>query len=95
MGFKKIFALSIADYDRSPDSFVKNPYSPGFGPRSLTWVIFYFVNISARKKVRVYESYGRNEAEARKGLIAAKVVGANKLTTITEQKFKELKRKKR
>ncbi len=94
MGYKKIVAHELSDYDKNPDVFVKFPYCPGFGDRSLTWPLWYFYYQTPRKKIRFYESYGRSEDEARVGLLKAikkKII----LIPITKQKFLELKKRKR
>lgn len=94
MGYKKIVAHELSDYDKNPDVFVKFPYCPGFGPRSLTWLVWYFYYQSPRKKIRIYESYGRTEEEALKGLKKAVRKKVN-FIPISKQKYLELKKRKK
>lgn len=91
---KKIFVHDIGDYDRDPNVYYKNEYSP-FGIKSETWVLWYFKLTTVRKKIKLYESYGRTAAEAQRALIKARVEFADRFESISQEKYKQLKRKKK
>lgn len=86
---KKIFVHSIADYQRDPDIYHKIDYDP-FGWGSETWVVWYFMYVTPRKKNRLYLSYGRTEQEASIGLM--KACRIKNLQCITKERYREVKR---
>jgi len=97
---KKLYVGSLSDGDTNPNDWVKSIYLP-FHKKwtrqgSVTWKIFYFygrtsgIKRASKGSPRVYESYGRTEAEAKLGLERARVRGKN-LVPISKKKFLEMK----
>lgn len=71
-----------AIYSKDPNVYSRE-YSP-FGIKSATWRVFGFMIISRKGRKKRFESYGRNLAEARRGLERA--TGKTGFKTIKNRK---------
>lgn len=64
----KIYVHELGAYHtKDPNVYHKVDYNP-FGWGSLTWLVWKFKRVTPRGRIRKYESFGRTEEEALKGL---------------------------
>lgn len=90
----KVHIGELSEVDVNPNDWVKSIYLPFHkkwtSQGSVRWKIFHFMGHTKKGRPRVYDSFGRSEAEAKLGLERAKVRGKD-LTAISKAEYTRLK----